>query len=112
MPPPPHDIAHPLFSLPSLSAVDVRSPGAIACARLPPSLAPRWTSQLVWGHGSPTDRGSRRLMRNVLRRLGAFMLVNLPKKKGVLRLQMLLVCLQLSVIVNLFLLFSINLCLW
>ncbi|ONM18299.1 hypothetical protein ZEAMMB73_Zm00001d004088 [Zea mays] len=105
MPPPPHDIAHPLFSLPSLSAVDVRSPGAIACAWLPPSLAPRWTSRLVWGHGSPTDRGSRRLMRtfsvssicrNVLRRLGAFMLVNLPKKKGVLRLQMLVVCLRLS----------------
>ncbi|ONM18297.1 hypothetical protein ZEAMMB73_Zm00001d004088 [Zea mays] len=65
MPPPPHDIAHPLFSLPSLSAVDVRSPGAIACAWLPPSLAPRWTSRLVWGHGSPTDRGSRRLMRSV-----------------------------------------------
>ncbi|ONM18300.1 hypothetical protein ZEAMMB73_Zm00001d004088 [Zea mays] len=52
------------------------------------------------------------ICRNVLRRLGAFMLVNLPKKKGVLRLQMLVVCLRLSVIVNLFLLFSINLCLW
>lgn len=41
------------------------SPRASACAQLPPSLAPRWTSRLVWGHGSPTDRGSRRLMRSV-----------------------------------------------